>query len=259
MDPESDSDEDLSEEACGECLFDLLVDLKLRGVLFATDVCKLSYWAAMSGAKGPVKKLAKEPGDPSAGHYSDHFDRVVGLAAPDPRIYKLDVPVFSKVDGCRMLKPLSFLPPHVVLSNEVSSGSDDFGAKLAGFVEHLPPTYANHPVVQSAAPRVAVPLAQYIDGIGYSKQNSILGFFLVNMFTSSHHLLCTIRKIVFANAAARAGVLSGPFSLPCIGAIWHSGGVSIRRRGMMGEFLKRARCIIETLLGRHARLAHAFI
>ena len=130
MDPESSSDEDLYEEASGQCLFDLLVDLKLRGVLFATDVCKLSYWAAMSGAKGHVKKLAKEPGDPSPGHYSDHFDRVVGLAAPDPRIYKLDVPVYSKVDGCRMLKPLSFLPPHVVLSNGVSSSPDDFGAKL---------------------------------------------------------------------------------------------------------------------------------
>ena len=190
--PASD-EEDLSEAVCGECLFDLLVDLKLRGVLFATDVCKIAYWAAMSGAIGPVKKLAKEPGDTSPGHYSDHFDRVVGISQPDPRMYYLDTPMFSKSDGCRMVKPLACLPPHELIATELS-GIDNVEAKLADFVPRLPPTYRSHPVVEAVSPRIPVPLGLYVDGIQYATQNYVVGWFLVNYFTGRHHLICSVRK-----------------------------------------------------------------
>ena len=105
MDPSSSDDEVTSLEA-GQHLYDYLVDLKLRSKLFAKDACILAYWAVMSGSQSPLlKKLASEPGDPSSGHCSDHFDRATGLARKDTDVISLRVPQHFKAEGAGDIAP----------------------------------------------------------------------------------------------------------------------------------------------------------
>ena len=75
-----DVDEHVSPEEASDILFDLLVDLKLRSKISATDACVIAYWSVLSGSPGKgLKKLAKRPGDLSTGHYGQKFDSATGL------------------------------------------------------------------------------------------------------------------------------------------------------------------------------------
>jgi hypothetical protein len=56
-----DSDEDElsnSPEAAGEELADMLVNLRLRGVLSSKQACVLGHWASLAGAVGPCSEFA---------------------------------------------------------------------------------------------------------------------------------------------------------------------------------------------------------
>ena len=62
MDPEGQVDEEYTLDDAREILYELIVDLKVRSKISATDACILSYWAVMAGASGEsLKKLAKPP------------------------------------------------------------------------------------------------------------------------------------------------------------------------------------------------------
>ena len=167
----SDSDDEITEVDVGQCLFDLLVDLKLRSVLNAKQACCIAYWATLAGAKGYVSKLAKQPGE-SSGHYSRKFDEAAELPKNDPRFYKLDVPVYSKEEGGRTAKPLVCLPLQMLLTEEVQA-TRNFDSDLREDAKHLPPVFENHPVVQrhreAGSDRIPVPVALYVDGIGYAE------------------------------------------------------------------------------------------
>lgn len=90
----SADDEEPTLEEAQDMLFELLVDLKLRSKLTATDSCVLAYWAVTAGAGGSaLLKLAKKPGD-SSGKYSRHFDRYTGSNLNDPNFAFVDMPVF---------------------------------------------------------------------------------------------------------------------------------------------------------------------
>ena len=182
----------ISLDEAGLCLFDFIVGLKLRSKSSATDACTLAYWAAMSGAQG-VSKLAKAPGDPGTGHYSEHFDRHAGVKMDDSRMYSVDVPIYQRADAARAVRPLACLPAHLLIEEEFSA-DPSLLASLPSAVSDFPPAYASHPVVEKSLPLTAIPLALYLDGISFSNKDSVLGIFVINMISQRRHLVCNIRK-----------------------------------------------------------------
>ena len=191
----SDGDDfDLTPLEAQDVLYELLIDLKLRSKLTAQDCCILAFWAVMSGCKAEnIKKLAKAPGDPHTGHYSQKFDRVCGLDLRDPDFAYLDLPVYSRAEGARVIRPVACLPPQLTLDSEIKS-LDNFEADLRDYVKDLPPVYHDHTVVKKYSPNIAVPLAFYLDGLHYTQRGSMVGFWVVNMATEKRHLMCNIRK-----------------------------------------------------------------
>ena len=134
----SDSDQDaVTADKSGEILFEVLTGLKHNGKLSAKDVCIIGWWAAQASAVGPVRALAKAPGDPSSGHYSMHFDSVCGIVKDNPKHYSLQVPMFDRAEGLRKEQSLACLPPHEALVDELE-GDEAWQQKLTGSILLLP-------------------------------------------------------------------------------------------------------------------------
>ena len=189
-----DEEEVYGSEEAQEMLFQLLVDLKLRSKLTATDCCVLSYWAVLGGLGGDsLKKLAKKPGDPHTGHYSAKFDSATGQNLNDPNFCYVTMPVYSPAEGARITRPVCTLPPQLTLEDECNSYAD-FDSALAKYVADMPPAYTTHPVVEKSPPGTVLPLAMYMDGVQYTVRGNLIGVWLVNMVSERRHLVLTLRK-----------------------------------------------------------------
>ena len=192
-DPAGDEEEVYEPEEAQDMLFQVLVDLKLRSKLTATDCCVLSYWAVLGGLGGDsLKKLAKKPGDPHTGHYSAKFDSATGQNLNDPNFCFVNMPVYSPAEGARIIKPVCTLPPQLTLEDECNSYAD-FDSALARYVSGMPPAYTEHPVVLRSDPGTVLPLAMYMDGVQYTTRGNLIGVWLVNMVSERHHLVLTLR------------------------------------------------------------------
>ena len=206
--------EEVQQEA-GEEFFSLLLDLKFQGKLKAKDACLLAYGAVNAGATGPAEQLGLEPGR-SGSNYSRKFDSVAGSDLKDPALYYLDVPQHLHHDGSRSVKPLAARPAHEGLLEEVED--PDFEAKLRDYTTGLPAAYWDHPVVQGALPRRAIPLALYMDGIKYAVNDTMLGIFVVNLVTGRRHLVCSLRHRSWCRCGCRGWCSLWPiFRVPALG------------------------------------------
>ena len=191
---EYDYDNVLESEAALE-LYDYIVRLKQMSVISAKQACIISFWASKAGATGLVTKLSFKPSSQS-GHFSRHFDSIVGSRPSDKDFYRLPVPLHSRLDATRNIDSFPVVPPHEAFANEILTNPGS-AVELARAIEanELPETYTNHPVVRSAPPGTCVfPLAMYLDGVLYTRRDSIIGFFIYSVLTGVRHLVCTIRK-----------------------------------------------------------------
>ena len=102
-------------------LFDYVVQLKQMNVLSAKQSCVLSFWAAGAGAKGMITKLAFKPSSQS-GHFSRHFDAVVGCRPTDRDFYELHVPLHSRLDATRNVELLPVVAPHEAFALDICHG-----------------------------------------------------------------------------------------------------------------------------------------
>ena len=100
-------------------LADFLVHRYTRGLMPATDVCVISFWAHAAGATGFVSKLAKAPGG-SSGHYARHLRQVLKLGEYEERLMHITVPSHLKQDMAKVDIDIPVLPPHEALQHEVS-------------------------------------------------------------------------------------------------------------------------------------------
>ena len=85
--------------------------------------------------------------------------------------------------------------PHEAIDEDVR-GDNDLRGQLQYAVdnEQLPKCYYMHPVVLSAFGELVLPCAIFIDGLPYSLNDSVIGFWLVNLLTGCRYLLGTLRK-----------------------------------------------------------------
>ena len=87
--------ERMSPKECGYEFFAMMVELKLKGFISAKTACVLSYWAKRGRLQEPGSDWALPP-NRTGGHYSSHFDKVVGVDLHEDGFYNLHVPLQAK-------------------------------------------------------------------------------------------------------------------------------------------------------------------
>ena len=68
----------VSAELAGEELVEMLLHLKISGVLSAKSCCELAWWAHRAGAVGPVPELGTKPWQ-RTGESNRHLDKWTGV------------------------------------------------------------------------------------------------------------------------------------------------------------------------------------
>eukprot|EP00959_Pyramimonas_sp_CCMP1952_P157094 3285076-Pyramimonas_sp.AAC.1 len=84
----------ISAEEAGQHFADFVVSLKQSGGISAKTACVLCYWASLGGCVGLAGRLGYRP-DAQSGHFSRHFDTVVGSVDSAFEFYELGVPTFN--------------------------------------------------------------------------------------------------------------------------------------------------------------------
>ena len=113
--------EDMTPEECSSEFMNLIVHLKLSGVISAKHACVLSYWAKGAGLCAPGSALALSPTQ-SGGAFSKHFDKVVGVGLNRREMFhELTVPVFERWSFSRSTATVQANWVHLQLAEEVRS------------------------------------------------------------------------------------------------------------------------------------------
>ena len=131
-------------------------------------------------------------------------------------------------------------------------------AELQSMVDELklPPTYYDHPVYRanSAGPP-PIPLGLFIDAVPYSHKDSVIGFWMHNVFTGERYLWLVLRKSQLCRCGCRGWCTCysmfnfAAWSIQCMGngrspsgrhdgSEWHSPGFDEVRAHLGGAALK---------------------
>ena len=155
-----------------------LLKLKYRGTLSAKSVCILADLAAEAGALGPAKELGCRP---AAVHFQRRIDDFTLFKVESQRTYDVWIPGHDWLENDRVVTEIPFVPPHESIEEELAASV----AAADTSTQELPQTFFQHLVVRSSALGTVCPLAIYVDGTPFSKLDSILGIFAVNIVTCS--------------------------------------------------------------------------
>lgn len=182
-------------EEAERCLFEFLVDLKQRQKpMSAKDACILAFWMHKAGAGGQIEELCVPP-DRQSGAYSKKFDTCVGRPKDENFVY-VSTPVQRRSSAGREVVPLPMRPPHDVFADEFRSNGQSLIGKLKE--AELPKCYHDHPVVtlqgDAENPQPAFPCALYVDAVPFSREDSVLGVWMVCLLTMKRWLLVALRK-----------------------------------------------------------------
>ena len=192
--PEADFDyESLSRRAAAELLCEQILDLKQNGKISAKAACVLAFFATKAGVKDSPElcKVAKPPGL-QTGKYSRQFDTV--FSHPDTEGFEyVKTPASSRVELGRIIMDTPVAPPHEALVIEWRLRKAHLREKLA--VAKLPRKYHSHPVVTGAPDGAFVwPIALYMDGVQFTREDTVLGVWVVCLLTGRRWLAFVIRK-----------------------------------------------------------------
>ena len=209
-DPEEDGGDDASsassdmqegEESAGQKLVDFLMDLHLARSLSARDFCIAMHWAKESGV-AEAAPYAFRPGAPT-GHYQRHLTVAMPFLRDREDLYTITIPTFENAQ--RTTRDLHMLLPHECLQEELEQ-DDTMVQKLRRLKEAraLPRAYTGHPVVEAAgAGESVIPLSFYIDGVAYSNNDTVIGYWLTNEVSERRHLLCALRNKLLCQCGCR--------------------------------------------------------
>ena len=198
---EQDSEFDAASDATqlGTEFYDMIVGMYMKGQVSAKQLCTLCWWATKAGLRGPACELGMKPVADDGlqrgeGRYQKHLDTLLGFKDSDEKLYHVGYQGHSKYDAARSRHTLPTIPPHEAIADEVSATPDliDEHARSVATCD-WPPAYTDHVVVSSTTATV-LPLAVYIDGVPYSRTDSVLGFWVENMASGARHLCVLLRK-----------------------------------------------------------------
>ncbi len=110
-----------------------------------------------------------------------------------------------RTNASRVLEPMPTIPPHEMLAAELADDDEPL-AELRRAIEadEMPPFYSNQPVVKDAAAgQVVHPIALYMDGVAFQRQDSVLGVWCYHLFSSRRHLIAVVRRSEMCNCGCR--------------------------------------------------------
>jgi hypothetical protein len=197
--PDSSDDEPdpekMSVTDCSTEFYNMVVHLKISGVISAKQACILSFWAKKGGLCDPGGSLAVHPAR-IGGAFSKHFDKTVGLDKEmQADFYRLSMPAFQRWSLGRSLIDCDVNLAHERLKEHIDAAPDFFekvdeAAKSSGWADR----YRNHELLKVPGGDRLVPLALYIDGVPFLKRDSAIGFWLSNLATGQRVLVMSLRK-----------------------------------------------------------------
>lgn len=204
-----DDDANLTIEQCSEEFMNLLVHLKLTGVLSAYQACILSHWAKRGGLRDPGAKLALAPGQ-SMGNYSKHFDKATGLSAEMAgEFYRFSMPGILRHTPGRTPLDCSGNLVYKGIQEEVQATPDFFSkATDASRAAAWGLAFSKHEVVRRFGANVTVPLGLDLDGVPFLKRDSALAWWVINLATGRRHLALVLRKRELCRCGCQAGAAS---------------------------------------------------
>jgi len=136
--------EDVTPAQAVELLAEYIIDLKLRGVLSATQACVLCHWAKKAGLEGTVALLAMPPLPQRAtaaerkkdqtGAFSRKFDQVTGIMEEADDFYLMRTPCSFRSEGVRSNSEIVVWPPLEALAEEIDANSE-MADELQKFIE----------------------------------------------------------------------------------------------------------------------------
>ncbi len=189
-------------EFAGGELVAVLLSLLYSRAISARSFCILCWWAWHAGATGEVRKYARKPGLQS-GKYQRHLDTINNFKNLKRDLYFLNVPLFSKHDEARTVRPLGVAAPHELLHREALV-SDDLGTLLEESLasNEWGEAYRTNPIVTESSVPVH-PLALYCDGIPYSNHDGAIAFYVYSLVSQTRHLCCIVRRSVLCACGCR--------------------------------------------------------
>lgn len=214
--------EEYTVDECVEEFVGLLLSMLTSGCISARLFCELCFWSAGFSGNETLRKYSRKPGN-NSGHYARHLDAVLGTNERKAQRYTLAVPGHQRHDLARTMHRIPVVLGHEALADEMASDSS-LSVRLAEAKEAdlLPPTYFTHPIVVNAGGAPVLPIALYCDAIPYSRTDSAIGFWLVNMVSGAHHLLVVMRKRMGCKCGCRGWCSVDPvfrllrWSLSCL-------------------------------------------
>lgn len=183
--------EDKKTEAARLFLEELL-DLYMISGISAMSFCVLCWFASQAGVEGQVGLYGLPPGR-TTGKYQAHLNSRLGFDEMRSKAYHLATPGQARAQLGRGKITLVVRPPHEAIAEELSDPAVREQVRDTIASGALPPAYFDHPAVKDSASPVA-PLAIYMDGVSYSLVDSVLGVWLINLATSTRHLISVVRK-----------------------------------------------------------------
>jgi hypothetical protein len=179
-----------------QMLIEFLVHLLLEGKLSAKSLCTIAYFATAAGAQGVIRQYAKDPGGQS-GSFQRHIDSVMGVDLGRMRksMYHISTPGLDKHDAGRSTHDMPVNCPHVCIDAEFRRTPDLEAQVIAkAAANEFPPSYYKHKVVREAGGRCVLPTVIYLDGISFTRNDSIWGIFIYSFLSRRRYLMSNIRK-----------------------------------------------------------------
>ena len=184
-----------TDEAAQAFVEHLMAMKNSNAAVSAKSMCIACYWAGKFGAPESIVKLGFRPGA-SSGHYQRHLDFVMGTRPSEQNLCTIPVPMYSKHELKRSIVDMPVLVPHEIIDEDLRSNAS-YAVQLSTAIEknELPPSYHEHPVVRDATPGTLVaPYGLFVDGVGFSKTDGFIGFWIVDIVCRVHTLVAALRK-----------------------------------------------------------------
>ena len=183
-------------------LYETIVDAKLANQISAKTACIMAYFAVKGGCD-QSESLCKIglPPDKQSGKYSARFDKVVGHPQEEGYDY-VSVPINQRNAGQRIVKDLPTVPVHEALRNYWIENKDKVQEQFAA--KRWPRCYYKHTVCTSALPGEFVwSYAIYLDGVKFTREDTVLGIWLICLCTDKRWLVSVLRKTEYCNCGCR--------------------------------------------------------
>ena len=182
----------------GEELFNIVLSLKMQGKVSAKSACLLAFFCTKAGACGDIKRLSRPP-DKKSGSYSEQFDNVVGFGLDSQNWYKVPIGQKQKYDSSRTFEEIEIVPIHDALVEEYHDYADelesDIDIALAnGDLQQVFLDMFSKANEVNAVPVKYHPVNIYIDGVAYTRQDSVIGFWAQFALSPRKHLVAVLKK-----------------------------------------------------------------